>query len=97
MRTMWRIRADMRNQAYNLPDQVGMTSDRCDYKPDRDSYLLYRGCYIDSHTKISQVPVSHDDFPCTVLYLSFVSSILPSPKNTKLSHPALCLHAMIKS
>jgi len=29
--------------------------------------------------------------------LSFSSSTLPSPKNTKLSHPSLSLHAMIKS
>ena len=26
LRTMWRIRADMRNQGYNLPDWVGKTS-----------------------------------------------------------------------
>jgi len=53
MRTMCRIRADMRNQGYHLPDWVGNTSYRCNYTPDRDLYLLYRGWYIDSHTKFS--------------------------------------------
>jgi len=43
MRTMWRIRVDMRNQGYDLPDWVGKTSYRGYYTPDRDSYLLYRG------------------------------------------------------
>jgi hypothetical protein len=28
---------------YKIPDSVGMTSYRCDYTPDWDSYLLYRG------------------------------------------------------
>ena len=36
-------------------------------------------------------------FPRTLSSLSFLSSILPSPKNTKLSHPLQSLHAMIKS
>jgi hypothetical protein len=34
---------DMSNQGYDLPNWVGMTSYRCNYTPDRDSYLLYRG------------------------------------------------------
>ena len=38
-----------------------------------------------------------DDFPHLLSSLSFSSSTLPSPKNTKLSHPSLSLHAMIKS
>jgi len=41
MRTMWRIRADMRDQGNNLPDWVGKTSYRCNYTADRDSYLPY--------------------------------------------------------
>jgi hypothetical protein len=44
-----------------------------------------------------QVPVSHDDSPHLVSSLSILSSTLPSPKNTKLSHSALSLHAMLKS
>jgi len=43
MRTMWRIRVDRRNQGYDLPDWVGKTLYQCNYAPDRDSYLLYRG------------------------------------------------------
>jgi len=43
MRTMWRIRADMRNQGYDLPDSVGKTLYRCYYMPDRDTYLPFRG------------------------------------------------------
>ena len=43
MRMMWRIRADMRNQQYDLPEWVGKIWYRCNYMPDRDSYLLYRG------------------------------------------------------
>ena len=34
MRMMWRIRANMRNQGYDLPDWVGKTSYWCDYMPD---------------------------------------------------------------
>ena len=37
------VRADMRNQGCDLPDWVGKTSYRCNYPPDRDSYLPYRG------------------------------------------------------
>jgi len=97
MRTMWRIQADMRNQRYDSPDRVGKTLYLCNYRPDRDSYLLYRGWYIDSDTKFSYVPVSHDDFPRLLSALSFSSSSLPSPNNTKLSHHSLALHAMIKT
>jgi len=96
MRTMWRKRADMSNQGYDFHDWVGMTSYRCYYTQDRNLYLLYRGWSIDSHTKFSKVPVSHDDFPRTLTSLCFLSSILPSPENTKLSHPSLSLDAMIK-
>ena len=42
MRTIWRIRAAMRNQEYHLPDWVDKTSYLCDYLPDRDSYQPYR-------------------------------------------------------
>jgi len=43
MRIMSRKRAEMSNHRYDLPDVVGMTSYRCDYTPDEDSYLPYRG------------------------------------------------------
>ena len=45
MRTMWRIRADMRNQGYELPDWVGKILCECDYPPDRESYLPYGGWF----------------------------------------------------
>jgi len=44
----------MRNQVYDLPAQVGKTSYRYTYTPDRDVYLQSRGRYIDSHTKFSK-------------------------------------------
>ena len=44
----------MTNQGYNLPDWVGKTSYRCDYTPDRDSSLPYRGWSIDSHMQFSK-------------------------------------------
>jgi len=47
--------------------------------------------------EIVQVPVSHDDFPHLLWSLSFLCTTLPSPKNTKLSHPSLSLHAIIMS
>jgi len=97
MRTMWRIQADMRNQGYDLPDWVGKTSYQCNYTPHWDLYLPYRGWSIDSYTKFPEVPVSHDDLSHHLSSLSFSSSALPSPKNTKLSHPSLFLHTMIKS
>jgi len=97
MRTMWMIRADMWNHGYELPDWVGKTAYRCNYTPDRNSYLLYWGWYIDLHTKFLAVSVSHHDFPHLLSSLSFLSSTLPSPKNTKLSHRSLSLHAMMKS
>jgi len=76
MRMIWRIRADMRNQGYNLPDWVGTTSYQCDYTPDRDSYLPYRGWSIDSHMKFSKSqfllmisPISSDlSLSCAQLY-----------------------------
>jgi len=40
-RTMWVIQADMRNQGYDLPDPVVMTSYWCNYMPDHDWYLQY--------------------------------------------------------
>jgi hypothetical protein len=49
------------------------------------------------HTKFSEVPVSHNNFPNLLPSLSFLFSTLPLPKNTMLSHPSLSLHAMIKS
>ena len=63
MRTIWEIRAAVRNQDYDLPDSVSKTPYRRYYTPDQDSYLPYRGCLMDWHTKLSQVPVSHHDFP----------------------------------
>jgi len=76
MTTMWRIRADMRNQGYDLGDRVWKTSYRGDYWPDRDSYLPYRGWSIDSHTKFSTSqflmmisPISSDlSLSCAQLY-----------------------------
>jgi len=97
MRTMWRIQANMRNKGYDLPDWVRKTSYWCDYMPNHDSYLPYWGWSIDSHMKVSQVPVCHDDLPHLLTSLSFSSSTLPSPKNTKLRHTSLSLHVMIKS
>jgi len=52
LRKMWRIRADMSNQAYDLLDWVGKTLYQCKFRPDWDSYLLYRGWSIDLHTKL---------------------------------------------
>ena len=54
MGAIWRIRADMRNQGNDMPDWVGKTSYRCEFAPDQDSYLPYRGWSIDSHTKFSK-------------------------------------------
>jgi len=61
------------------------------YTPDQDSYLLYRGWYIDVHLKFSQVLVFQCDFPPTLSSFSFLSSTLPSPKNMKLSYRSLSL------
>ena len=97
MRTIWRIRADMKNPDYYLPDWVQKTSYWCYYASDRDWYLQYRGWYIDSHTKLLEVTVSHHDFPHLISSLSFAFLTLPSPKNAKLSHHSLSLHAMIMS
>jgi len=97
MRTMWRIREDQRNHGYNLPDWVHKTSSGCYYTSDRDSYLQYRGWSIDSHTKFFPVPVSHDDFPHLLWFLSLLCSTLPSPKITKWSLPSLSLHGIIIS
>jgi hypothetical protein len=46
-----------------LRDWVQKTSYLCHYPPDPEQFLLYRGWSIDSYTKFSQVPFSHDDFP----------------------------------
>jgi len=97
MRTMCRIREDMRSQGYDLPDSVGKTSYRCNYTPDSESYLSYGGLYIDSLTNFSYDPVSHDNLPHILFAFPFSSSNLPSPENTKLSHRSLSLHSMIKS
>ena len=77
MGAIWRIRADMRNQEYNLPDWVGKTSYQCDYTSDRDLDQLYRISKIDSHKKFSQIQVSHEDYPRPLSSLCFLSSILP--------------------
>ena len=97
MSTMWRIWADIRNLVYDFPDCVGKTLYRWIYMPDWDRELLYPGWYIDSHMKFSQVPVPHDDFPHLLPSLCFSYSSLPSPKNSKLNHYCLSLHAMIES
>jgi len=84
MRTMWRIRAAMANQEYDLPNWVWNTSYRCYYPPDRDSYLPYRGWSIDSHTKFSKSqflmmisPISSDlSLSCAQLYHHEVKSSL---------------------
>jgi len=77
MRTMLTIRADMRNQVYNLPDWVGKTSYQCDYTSDRDLDQLYCISKIDLHKKFSQIQVSHEDYPRPLSSLCFLSSILP--------------------
>jgi len=43
MRMMWWIRADIRNEGYDLPNWDAKTSYRCNYTPDRDLYLPYLG------------------------------------------------------
>jgi len=76
MRIIWRIRADMRNLGYDLPDWVGKTTYRCYYTADEDSYLAYRGLSIDSRTKFSKSqflkmisPISSDlSHSCAQLY-----------------------------
>jgi len=47
---------DTRNQGYDLADWVGKTSYQRHDTPDRDSYLLCQGWYVDSHTKFSRSP-----------------------------------------
>ena len=47
--------------------------------------------------EILQVSFSHDDLPHQFSSLTFSSSTLQWPRNKKLSHPSLSLHAMIKS
>jgi len=95
--TMWTIRADMRYHRHDLPDWVGMNSDQCDYMPDWNSYLPYRGWSIDLHTKFLYLPVANYDFPHTISSCSFLCSIQPSPKNTKFSHRCRSLYATIMS
>jgi hypothetical protein len=58
---------EMKNQKNDLPDRVVKTSCRWNYTPDPDSYLPNRESLIKSHTKYSQVPVSHDGFPLLLL------------------------------
>ena len=53
MRKICRIQVDMGNQRNNVPDWVGKMTYRCNYMPDRDSYLPYRGRLFDSHMKFS--------------------------------------------
>ena len=87
----------MRIKGYNVPDWVGKTSYRCYYMPDWDSYLPYQGWSIHLHTNFSEVLVTHNYLIHLVSSLLFSSSTLPSPNNTKLSHPSLTLHAPINS
>jgi len=47
--------------------------------------------------EILYVPVSHDLSSHLLGSLSVLYSTLPSPKNTKLTHPSLPLHATIMS
>jgi hypothetical protein len=54
MKTICRIRTAMTNQEYDLSDWVLNTLYQCDYPPDRDWYLPYRGWSIDLHTKFSK-------------------------------------------
>jgi len=54
MGTIWRIRAGIQNQGYNLPEWVGKTTYKWNYTRDQDSYLPYRGWSIDSHKKLSK-------------------------------------------
>jgi hypothetical protein len=90
------MRVDMRNERYIRPDSVRRTSHWCYEAADRVLYLLYRGCSVDLRTKFSQVPVSQNDFPHLLSSLSFLSSTLPSRKNTYPSHRTLSLNAVIQ-
>jgi len=83
MKTMWRIQANMRNEGYDLLDCVGKTSYWCVDKSDRDSYLSYRGWYVDSHTKFSK-----SQFPFM---------ICSSSSNISPSYPQLYLHLRTRS
>ena len=88
MRTMWRIRADMRNQGYDLPDWVGKTLYWCYYTLDRRLVHAVSGIV---------KWLAHEILLSPSFSWWFVPSPLPLPKNTKLSHPSLSLHAMIRS
>jgi len=83
MRTMWWIRADMRNQGFDLPDWVGKTSYRGNYTPDRDSYLPYRGWSIESHTKFAKS--------------QFLMTICPINSHLSTSRPQLYRHLRTRS
>jgi len=96
-RTMRRVCALMRNQWYDLPDWVEMTSCQWNYTPDQNSSLPYRGWQIDPHTKFSIVPVSDHVLFQLLSSRVFWSSALPSAMNTKWSHLSLSLPAMIQS
>jgi len=87
----------MTNPGYDLPDCVGKSLQWCYHILYRDTYRLNRSWLIDWHTKFPFVLVSDDDFPDLLSSRSFLSSLVPSPKNTKLSHRSLSLHAMINS
>jgi len=78
----------MKNQGGNQPDWVAKTVYRCDYTPDWDLDIAYRGWLIDSHSKFSYVPVSHDDLSHLLSSLSSSSSTQPSPMNRKMRHPS---------
>jgi len=83
MRTMWRIRADMRNQVYDLPDEVVKTSYSFNYSTDWDLYLPYRAWQIDSHTKVSK--------------LQFFMIICPISSHLSVSRPQLYRHLRTRS
>jgi hypothetical protein len=97
VRMVCRIREAMRHQEFDFPDWVEETLCRRYYLADRDSYMSYRGWSNDWHTILSQVPVSHDDFPPPLRSLPVLCSTLSSPRITKLSHPSLSLPAIIMS
>jgi len=54
------------------------------------SGIIHRSVY-----KFAAVPVSYGDYHHLLWSLSFSSSPLTSPENTKFSHPSLCSHAIM--
>jgi len=78
MRMIWRIRAAMRHQEYDLPDRVSKTSYRCYYPPDRDSYQPCWGLSTDLHPTFSKS--------------QFLMMISPISSDLSLSHAQLYHH-----